>query len=104
MREFADRDGIVAWWRRVVAPTAEGLPSWRVIAAPLVIVALIFITIVSLGFTGSSTESCSISSSRPQGREPVLWPVFPGLAEGHAVHVCCRSGATVARFGGGISR
>lgn len=55
MREFADRDGIVAWWRRVVAPTAEGLPSWRVIAAPLVIVALIFITIVSLGFTGSST-------------------------------------------------
>ncbi len=44
-----------AQYRRAVEPSAIGLPRGRVIAVPLALLAVVFVVLVSLGLTGSST-------------------------------------------------
>lgn len=42
-------------WERWIAPTADGLPSRRVLALPLALLAGVFVVLVAFGVTGSST-------------------------------------------------
>jgi hypothetical protein len=57
-------------WARLTQPRADGLPNARVIAIPLVFLLLVFLVLVGLGITGSSTGM--VYSQIATGDDPAL--------------------------------